>query len=79
MLLLSPISSSNNGCNACSFTCWNVGAMMKNVKNNAKPTMTWFGGIWFVASAVRINDNTMTIRANDVINIKILGAKDKNR
>ena len=38
--------------------------------------MTWFGGIWFVASAVRVNDNTMTIRANDVIKIKILGASE---
>ena len=49
---------------------------MKNVKNNAKPIITWFGGIWFVANAVRVNDNTMTIRANDVIKIKILGAID---
>lgn len=39
--------------------------------------MTWFGGIWFVASAVRVNDKTITIRANDVINIKILGAKER--
>lgn len=38
--------------------------------------MTWFGGICCVASAVRVNDNTMTMRAKDVINIKILGARD---
>ena len=38
--------------------------------------ITWFGGIWFVASAVRVNDNTITIRVNEVINIRILGAND---
>lgn len=50
---------------------------MKNVKNNAKPTITWFGGIWLVASAVRTNDKIITILAKEVININILGAKDK--
>ena len=49
---------------------------MKNVKNNASPIITWLGGIWFVANAVRVNDSTITIRVNDVININILGASD---
>ena len=50
---------------------------MKNVKNKAKPTITWFGGICCVANAVRTNDKTMTILVKHVIKIKILGANDK--
>ena len=45
------------------------------LKIDASPIITWFGGVWFVASAVRVNERTMTIRAKDVIKIKILGAK----
>jgi hypothetical protein len=51
--------------------------MMKNVKNNAKPTITWFGGICCVANAVRTKDKTITIRVKHVIKIKMLGANDK--
>lgn len=49
---------------------------MKNVKNNASPIKTWFGGIVFVASAVLVKDKTIMMRANDVIKIRILGASD---
>lgn len=50
---------------------------MKNVKNNANPIITWFGGDVLVANAVLVKDRTITIRAKDVINIRILGANDK--
>lgn len=49
---------------------------MKNVKNNAKPIITWFGGIVFVANAVRTNESTTTTRVKHVIKIKIEGAID---
>src|SRR5699024_5641758 len=73
----SVISSLNNGCNASSYTSLNVGAIIKNVKNNAKPINTWFGGICWVARDVRTNDNTTIILVKLVINIKIPGAIDK--
>ncbi|BDH61153.1 hypothetical protein MTP04_12830 [Lysinibacillus sp. PLM2] len=51
--------------------------MTKNVKNSARPIMTWFGGMVFVASAVLVKDSTITIRAKEVININILGASER--
>src|SRR5690606_38483886 len=71
------ISSLNNGSSASLYTSLNVGAMMKNVKNKAKPTSTWFGGICCVANDIRTNDRTTTIRVKLVIKINMPGASDK--
>jgi hypothetical protein len=51
--------------------------MMKNVKNNDNPTITWFGGICWVASAVLTKERTTTILVKHVIKIKMLGAKER--
>src|SRR5699024_523224 len=64
-------------CSQLAYTSPNTGAIIKNVKNKASPINTWFGGICCVAREVRTNDKTMMILVKLVINIKILGAKDK--
>src|SRR5699024_5553890 len=69
--------SFSNGSRPSSYTSLKVGAIMKKVKNNAKPMSTWFGGICCVASDVRTNDKTTTIRVKLVIKINIPGAIDK--
>lgn len=50
---------------------------MKNVKNNASPINTWFGGICCVASDVLTKDKTIIILVKLVINMSIAGANDR--
>ena len=50
---------------------------MKNVRINAKLVKTWLGGNVATPIACLSNDKTITIRTNDVVIIKILGANDK--
>src|SRR5699024_1413798 len=68
------ISSLNNGSNDSLYTSLKIGPIMKNVRNSAKPTRTWFGGICCVAKDVLTNDRTTIIRVKLVINISMLGA-----
>ena len=47
------------------------------VRNNAKETKTMFGGVAFVAKALRVMEKTTIKRVKDVIITKIDGATDK--
>ena len=51
--------------------------MMKNVRNIASPTSTWFGGTCWVPSAWRRNASTITIRVNEVTITNSAGASDR--
>lgn len=55
----------------------NVGAMMNSDRNRASEIITLFGGVCCNPIAVRKNDNTTTIRMNDVVIIRIDGASDR--
>jgi hypothetical protein len=67
---------SNNGVSACLLTSWNVGAMIKNVKNIANPSNTWFGGTPCVPIDVLTNERTIIILVKQVVNINTPGATD---
>ena len=54
-----------------------VGIITKNVRNNAKAIITWFGGACAVPIAVRRNESTTTIRVNEVTITRIDGASDR--
>ena len=49
---------------------------MNIVKNNAKETITILGGVVLVANALRVIESTTIILVNDVIIIKIDGARE---
>jgi hypothetical protein len=48
--------------------------MMKNVRNNERPTMIWFGGSCGTPIACRKKDKTMTILVNELMRSRIAGA-----
>ena len=52
-----------------------VGAMMKIVRNIASAIITWFGGSCWVESALRMNENTIAIRVNEVTEMMMAGAR----
>jgi hypothetical protein len=49
--------------------------MVKNVRNNARPMMATVGGMFWVVSARRMNESTMTMRVNEVIIISAAGIR----
>ena len=49
--------------------------MTKKVRNRARPTSTWLGGVCWMPSAVRRNDSTTMIRVNEVTMTRIDGAR----
>ena len=49
---------------------------MNNVRNNANPINTWFGGAVCVPIAFLTKCNTMIILVNEVIMMRIDGASD---
>jgi hypothetical protein len=70
------MSSFKSGVSASLLISENVGAMIKNVRNKASPTSTWFGGIELVASDVLTNESTITIRVKHVIKMRMPGATE---
>ena len=51
-----------------------TGAMTNSVRNSARPTSTWFGGVWPAPSAWRRIASTITMRVNAVIMSSIAGS-----
>ncbi len=56
------------------FTLSITGAMTNNVRNSARPTSTWFGGVWPAPSAWRRMPSTITMRVNEVIISRMAGS-----
>src|SRR5580700_5192663 len=51
-----------------------TGPMMNRERMSANPAMTWLGGTVWVPRALRVNESTMKIRVNPVVNTRIAGA-----
>src|SRR5947209_2538646 len=51
-----------------------VGLITKRLRNRARPTTTWLGGMACRPKALRVSDSTMTMRVKLVIIIKMAGA-----
>src|ERR1700683_747447 len=54
--------------------CVMTGPMMNRERMSANPAMTWLGGTVCVPRALRVNERTMKIRVNPVVNTRIAGA-----
>ena len=62
------------GCAASVLILSITGAITNNVRNSARPTSTWFGGVWPAPSAWRRIASTMTMRVNAVIISRMAGS-----
>src|SRR3954471_8285703 len=56
------------------FICVSVGLITKRLRNRARPTTTWLGGIAWRPRAFLVSDSTITMRVKLVIIIKMAGA-----
>ena len=54
-----------------------VGLIINKVRNKARETRTILGGVELVARALRVMENTTTIRVKEVIITKMDGARDR--
>src|SRR5437764_3175421 len=55
-----------------------VGDITKKLRNMARPTMTWLGGMVCSPRALRVSDSTMTMRVKPVSMISSAGATDSS-
>ena len=72
------MAPSTYGLRATCCTSDKVGPITKNVMNNARPTITWFGGVCGVPRACRSSPRTMTILVKAVIERTIAGSSVRN-
>ena len=70
------ISPADKGLIASLYTVLSVGAIIKNVKNSASPTIIWFGGTVCVPIAALTKWSTIIILVKEVSIIRIDGAND---
>src|SRR4051812_10400365 len=62
------------GCTASLFICESVGLITNRLRNRARPTTTWLGGIDCNPRALRVSESTMTMRVKLVIIMRSAGA-----
>ena len=72
------ILPSTYGLRATCCTSVKVGPITKKVMNNARPTITWFGGVCGVPRACRSRPRTITILVKAVIERTIAGSSERN-
>jgi hypothetical protein len=73
--VLSPLSI---GWRAVSLMSFSVGAMTNRLRNRARPTSTWFGGMPWRPRAFRVSDSTMMMRVKLVVMTISAGATESS-